>query len=332
MKFGVFSVVDHYPNDLPRTVSEFYNELLDHAELADECGFDSFWVAEHHFHEYGAIPSPPVWMGAASARTKRIRLGVAVSVLPFHNPLVVAEEYAMVDILSAGRLDFGAGSGYLKHEFAGFNIPMEEKYDRFGEALEVIKSAWRGGRFSFQGKYVKVNDLALQIAPVQKPHPPIFVATLRNEAAPGVGRQGYPLMTIPYAGTEDLSELSQMVSDYKKAFMAAEAPVSRQPRAVCALHTHIASSRGVAEKEARPALDRYVTTRLYAKSRGYDVLKEKGLAAVGDPDDVIKTIRRYEECGFDTFLAILDFGGLGCDEVGRSIELFAKYVLPAFKK
>lgn len=83
MKFGIFSVVDHYPNERPRTTGQLYTELLEQAEAADALGFDSFWVAEHHFHEYGAIPRPPVWMGAAAQRTRRIRLGAAVVVLPF---------------------------------------------------------------------------------------------------------------------------------------------------------------------------------------------------------------------------------------------------------
>ena len=173
MKFGIFSVVDHYPNELARTSGQFYAELLEQVAAADALGFDSFWIAEHHFHEYGAIPRPPVWMAAAAQRTKRIRLGAAVVVLPFDHPLRTAEDYAMVDVISGGRLNLGVGSGYLKHEYEGFGIDPEEKRDRFDEALDVLLKAWSGERFSYRGKYQRVDDVQLNVMPVQRPRPPV---------------------------------------------------------------------------------------------------------------------------------------------------------------
>ncbi|MBI4255431.1 MAG: LLM class flavin-dependent oxidoreductase, partial [Candidatus Rokubacteria bacterium] len=158
MRFGVFSVVDHYPAELPRTSGQFFGELLEQAEAAEQLGFDSFWVAEHHFHEYGAIPSPAVWLAAAAQRTRRIRLGSAVVVLPFRNPLQVAEDYAMVDVLSGGRLNLGVGSGYLRHEFEGFGVRVEDKRERFDEALDVVLRAWTGERFSYDGRFHTVRD------------------------------------------------------------------------------------------------------------------------------------------------------------------------------
>src|SRR5258708_6101454 len=119
MKMSIFSVQDHYPSH-SRTVSQLYQEILVQAELADALGYDTFWVAEHHFHEYGAVPNPAVMLASIAQRTKRLRLGTAISILTFHNPLTVAESYAMVDILSGGRLMYGVGSGYLSHEFAGY--------------------------------------------------------------------------------------------------------------------------------------------------------------------------------------------------------------------
>lgn len=126
MRFSVFSVTDHHP-ELPRTIQQFYTELLDEMVLAEQLGFSAFFLAEHHFHEYGIVPSPPILLAAAGQQTKRIGLGVAVSVLPFHHPLAVAEEYAMLDQLTNGRLVLGVGSGYLKHEFAGFYMSPAEK-------------------------------------------------------------------------------------------------------------------------------------------------------------------------------------------------------------
>src|SRR5437879_2910092 len=200
MRFGIFSVVDHYPAELPRTSAQFYGELLEQVEAAEALGFDSFWIAEHHFHEYGGIPSPPVWLAAAAQRTSRIRLGAAVVVLPFRNPLQVAEEYAMVDILSNGRLNLGTGSGYLTHEFDGFGVSPEDKRERFDEALDIVLEAWKGERFSYDGRYHTIRAVALNVRPLQRPRPPIWIAVLRNEAAAHVGKKGFPVMMIPYDG------------------------------------------------------------------------------------------------------------------------------------
>jgi len=330
VKFGIFSVVDHYPKELPRTSAQFYAELLEQVSAAEELGFESFWIAEHHFHEYGGIPRPPVWLAAAAQRTKRIRLGAAVVVLPFDNPLRVAEDYAMVDVLSGGRLNLGVGSGYLKHEFEGFGVSPEEKRDRFDEALEIVLRAWSGEPFSYAGKYHQVKDVQLNVLPVQKPRPPIWVAILRNEAAPFVGRKGFPIMMIPYATTEQLSEIADTVRQFREAFLAAGERPEDTP-VPFGLHTYCAESFEEARTHAKEAMDRYVRTRLYAKQRPFDLLVKKDLIAFGSPEDVINVARRYTAAGLTHFLAITNFGGLEHTKVLRSMELLAKHVFPAFR-
>jgi len=329
MRFGIFSVVDHYPAELSRTTGQFYDELLEQVEAAEQLGFESFWIAEHHFHEYGAIPRPAIWMAAAAQRTRRIRLGAAVVVLPFDNPLRVAEDYAMVDVLSNGRLELGVGSGYLAHEFAGFGISAEEKRARFDEALAILLKAWTGEKFSYEGQFHSVKDVAINVVPIQQPHPPISIAVLRNEAAPHVGRKGFPMMLIPYASTEQIEELSSVTSAYKDALIASGGDPFTA-RLHFGLHTHCAESSDQARAEAKAAVDRYVRTRLYAKQRPFDLLLEKNLVAIGDPDDVTKVLRRYARCGLTDFLAIANFGGLQHKQVLKSMELLAKQVLPAF--
>ncbi len=114
--------------------------------LADQLGYDTFFVAEHHFHEYGVIPNPAIFLSALSQRTKNIKLGPAISILPFHHPLSIAENYTMLDIISSGRLILGVGSGYLKHEFEGYGISLEEKRARFDESLTLLDRALKGKR------------------------------------------------------------------------------------------------------------------------------------------------------------------------------------------
>ena len=329
MKFGVLAVADHYPGELPRTVTRFYEELLEQAEAADALGFDSFWVAEHHFHEYGAIPRPPVWMAAAAQRTRRIRLGAAVVVLPFDNPLRSAEDYAMVDVLSGGRLNLGVGSGYLSHEYAGFGVDPAEKRARFDEGLDILLRAWTGERFSYAGRYHRVDDVQLNVVPVQRPRPPVWVAVLRNEAAPLVGARGLPVMTIPYAATEHIEELGGVVAAFRTAFVGAGGRIE-DATVPFGLHTYCGEDIPQAQGEAKAAMDRYVRTRLYARQRPFERLVEKDLIAVGGPEELIRIARRYESLGLTHFLAIMNFGGLDHARVLRSMERMAKHVLPAF--
>ncbi len=329
MKFGVFSVVDHYPDALPRTTAAFYAELLEQAEAAEDLGFESFWVAEHHFHEYGGIPRPPIWMAAAAQRTRRIRLGAAVVVLPFDHPLRVAEDYAMVDVMSGGRLVLGVGSGYLAHEFHGFGIDPAEKRERFDEALEIVRRAWQGERFSYEGRFHRISDVKLNVVPLQRPHPPFWIAVLRNEAAAFVGRRRLPVMMIPYATTEDLSELGATVTAFTQAFVEAGGRPA-DATVPFGLHTYCSESADDARADAKAAMDRYVRTRLYARQRAFDTLVERDLIAVGGPDDVARVAQRYAAAGLTHFLAITNFGGLAHDKVLRSMERLAKHVLPRF--
>lgn len=325
MRFGIFSVVDHYPDELSRSSAQFYEELLEQVEWADRLGFDSFWVAEHHFHEYGAIPRPAVWMAAAAQRTKKIKLGAAVLVLSFDNPLRAAEDYAMVDSISGGRLILGVGSGYLQHEFEGFGIPVEEKRDRFDESLAVMLEAWKGERFSFNGKYHQIKDVKLNITPVQQPHPEVCIAILSNQAGKFVGKRGFPIMMIPYATTESFDELSTTVSEYRSGFAESGRPAS-EAIVPFGLHTFCAETPEDAEKYARPAMDRYVRTRLYAKQRSYDTLVEKDLVAFGTPEDVARVAKKYEAAGLTDFLAIMNFGGMPHEQVMKSMQLLSKAI------
>lgn len=328
MKFGIFSVVDHYPKELSRSLGQFYQELLKQIVSAESLGFDSFWVAEHHFHEYGAIPRPALWLAAAAQRTRTITLGSAVVNLTLDHPLRIAEDFIMLDMLSQGRVSLGVGSGYLQHEFDGFNLTLENKRARFDESLAIFKKAWSGKPFSHEGAFWQVQDLALNVQPVQK-EAPFYIAVLRNEAAHFVGLQGHSMMMIPYATTEAFSELSDTVTAFKKAY-ASTGKDPERVRIPFGLHVFCAETREEAYRIGREAMDRYVRTRLYAKQRTFETLVEKDLIAFGTPEDVIRVAKRYQETGLTDFLAITNFGGLSHEHVISSMELLSKEVLPAF--
>lgn len=180
MRVGIFCFAYHYPSEGARDIRRLYDEMIAQAEAADALGFDSYWVAEHHFHEHGVVPNPALFLTAIAQRTRHIKLGCAVAVLPFANPIRVAEDYAMLDIVPGGRLKMGLGSGYLAHEFAGFGIPFDEKRERFDEGLDVLWRAWTGLPFSHDGKYWRLQDVRLNVVPLQQPSPRLWIATLRR--------------------------------------------------------------------------------------------------------------------------------------------------------
>ena len=331
MRVSVFSVLDHYPQ-LPRTVTRLFEEVLEQMELADQLGLDGYWIAEHHFHEYGACPSPAVFLAAAAQRTRRLRLGVAVSVLPFTHPLRLAEDWAVLDHLSRGRLNLGVGSGYLQHEFDGFGIDPAEKRSMFDEALIVMRLAWTGEPVRFEGRHYRISGPRLNVLPVQRPHPPVWVAVLRPEAAYYVGRQGLPLINIPYASFDRLDQVPSMVEQFRRGY----AESGHNPDEVdlpLVFHTYVADSDRTVRSECGEALERYLFSRLYAKRANYDQLLERGFFIAGSPEKVVEQIRRVRNMtGFNHFVGLVNFGALEHQKVLRSIRLLAEQVAPALRE
>ncbi len=326
---SVFSVVDHYPPARHpghrRTVAEFYQQLLEECRLAEQLGYDTFFVAEHHFHEYGAIPNPAVWMAAAAAVTSRIRLGPAVVVLPFHDPRIVAEDYAMVDQLSRGRLVFGAGSGYLAHEFAGFGIDPASKRARFDEALALIRRLWRGERVTHAGTYYACHGVELNVRPWQEREVPVYVAALRKEALYWIGRNGENAMIVPYATVGQLEEVADLLAEYRRG----RADGGHGPgEVIVALHTHVAESDAAAREEAAAAFDLYVATRLYARRQTYDDIMASRLSLMGGVDTVARRLAELAAMGVTHVAALYNFGDLPSALARRSLERLAREAAP----
>jgi len=325
MRLSIFSVCDHHL-DVARSLNQLYEQVLEEMELAETLGYQDYYVAEHHFHEYGVIPSPPAFLGAASQRTSRLGLGVAIANLAFHNPLLAAEEYAMVDHLSRGRLRLGVGSGYLQHEFQGFGISPEERRQRFEEALEVMVRAWQGKPFTYQGVYHRVDNVRIAVTPYQQPHPPLWVAILHADRAYHVGRAGRSIMMVPYATCESIDALGALITAYRQGY--AEAGGQGEPDVAVALHTYVSSSKEAAKDEAGDALRRYVVTRLYARQRSFEELDQGELILFGDPDLVAGRLRKLAAMGVTHLMALMNFGALEPERVRRSMTLLAQEVMP----
>lgn len=321
MRLSAFSVVDTAPNSSPDR-RDRYREVIRLAEAADAAGLRSLWVAEHHFHAGGVCPSPPVLLAAIGARTTRLRLGALVSVLPFHPPIEVAEQYALLDQLTDGRLNLGVGSGYIPLEFEGFGVDPSTKRERFDRSLETILAAWRGEEVRANGS--GGSAIRLNVLPRQRPHPPITFAVQRREALPYVAKRGFGVALIPYATVRSVGELGEEIAEFRAALPpGVEAPVA------AAVHVYA----GPHVVEARAALQRYLDERLAGQSAFFQAkvgrdpsaarvesIEASGLALVGSPEEVARRCRAFAQAGVDELLGIFDFGGLPSEWASESVR------------
>ena len=325
MRYSVFSVQDHHPA-LHRTVTQLYEQVIAEAKLAESLGYDTFFVAEHHFHECGSVPNPAVFLAALARETRTIRLGVAVANLTVHNPLTVAEDYAMVDMLSGGRLTLGVGSGYLRHEFEGHRVSPDEKRQRFDENFAVLLAALTGDPVRFAGRYNDVPGVALNVTPIQ-PRLPVHVAIQRREAAYHVGRQGHRIFSLPYSCLSSFDEIKGLVDDYRAGYRESGAP--GEGEVVLAFHAHVAGTDEQARANAEQAFNLYLDTRLfYATRQTYDIVVGKGLGMFGSPGTVADKLVALHELGIDHVMFLQNFGALPATVVRDSMRRLADEVMP----
>lgn len=326
MRYSIFSVNDHHPR-LARTVPQLYSQVMRQCELAESLGYDTFFCAEHHFHEYGVVPDPAVMLSALAQRTKRIRLGTAISILTFHDPRHVAETYSMLDMMSGGRLVLGVGSGYLAHEFVGYGIEPKEKRDRFNEALDIVKRLMGGETLAYRGRFSASDKVVLNVLPHQGRVPPIYVAILARDGAFHVGKQANRIFTVPYASCKDFADIGTMLAEYRRGRSEAGLAADDDDH-VFTLHTYVSSSDAAAKVEAKAAYDLYVDTRLYAKKHVYEDVIENGICLLGSVDTVVAKMRRLHEMGIRHVATMHNFGALDPAKVERSMALFAREVMP----
>ncbi len=178
----------------------FYRETLDQIAAAEDLGFDSVWLSEHHFTDEGYLPSMPAVLGALAERTSRVRLGTAVLLAPLHHPLRLAEDLAVVDQLSGGRLDVGIAPGYRPKEFTVMGVPKRERGGRTDETIELLRLAWTGEPFSYSGRHFEFTDVVVTPPPAQQPGPPIWIGGSSIAAARRAGRYGLAFMPDSGAG------------------------------------------------------------------------------------------------------------------------------------
>ncbi|MGI9657355.1 MAG: LLM class flavin-dependent oxidoreductase [Gaiellaceae bacterium] len=341
MKFGLIMVPQ-----VRKGEPEPFHELMQQIEFAEELGYDSVWLTEHHFSEYGRSAVPAL-AGAAAARTSRIRISTAIVVLPFHHPIRVAEDWATLDHLSNGRVDVGIGRGSQPAEFAGFDVSMDEARERYQESLNIIKKAWTEETFSYDGEFWKIPEVEVLPKPVQKPHPPLWCAAVSPYTVKMTVDNGINGLIGPY-----LTPFEVLKRDYFDVWHAATAEAGRTDLQMC--HNEFVYV-GESDAEVKRDVEEYVMwyLRKAAKIWGHrdpkkaatqyanytDILEffeqvqfdevYRDLAILGTPDTVTEKLRWLRDEGnADYIMNFMWFGGISHEKAMRNMELFAREVMP----
>jgi alkanesulfonate monooxygenase SsuD/methylene tetrahydromethanopterin reductase-like flavin-dependent oxidoreductase (luciferase family) len=185
-------------------VATVYDRAMDRVAMMEDSEFDCIWLAEHHFTNYSVCPSVTLMGTHIAARTKRLRIGTAVTLNAYYHPLRLAEELSMLDVFSQGRLNWGSGRGFDQTEYRLFNVTNEDVYDRFREAIDVVQLAWANERFSHHGKYWDFDDVMVLPRPFQDPHPPVYLAATSPDSIRKAGAEGYTIMLDPHSSNAEI--------------------------------------------------------------------------------------------------------------------------------
>jgi alkanesulfonate monooxygenase SsuD/methylene tetrahydromethanopterin reductase-like flavin-dependent oxidoreductase (luciferase family) len=228
MKVGVLQFFSWPERRVP--IRQVYERALDRIVVMDRAGYDAVWLAEHHFTTYSVCPSVHLMALEAAHRTERLRIGTAVSLAALYHPLRLAEELALLDVLTGGRLNWGAGRGFEPAEFQAFGVPLDETAPRFREAVEVVLEAWTSDRLTFHGKYWDFDDVEVLPKPLQQPHPPTWVAATSAEAISWAASMGHAILMDPHASFAEIgAKYDQYLADLAAGGFAApsETPMAR---------------------------------------------------------------------------------------------------------
>ena len=336
LSFGIF---DHLDDD-GSPLGTFFDKRLRLVELIEWAGFYGFHLAEHHATPLGLAPSPSVFLSAAIQRTKRLRLGPLVYVLPLHHPLRVYEEICMLDHMSGGRLMLGVGRGGALLEHQRYGIDPTTAQALYHEAFAVLMRAFDSDVLDFEGKFFNYKDYLVQLKPLQRPHPPIWYGAPSADAVPWAAPRSINVVSLGPAAR------ARAISDRYRAEWAAlgRAPADL-PMISITRHIVVADTDAEARRVAHDSYPRWRNAMdfLWRRSNTDFTLKDvypadfAGLEALGNgiagsPATVRDYVMRLQaETGINYLICQMVFGGMGAEQADRSIRLFAREVMPAFK-
>ncbi len=348
MKFGQFEIIRWHPDvSIPQSISD----VMEKVELADRLGMDEIWLGEHHFSRHGIISGIWSMLGYVAQRTKNARIGSAVVVLPFHNPIMVAEEAATIDILSNGRFTLGIGAGYQAQEFRGLGSNIEEARPRFREYLDVIRKCWEDGPLTFKGQFVDVEDLLVIPKPIQKPLPVTIAVSTSPESVDYAAKLG--LEIIVGGPTAVMGQISQVMDLWHERMEHYGHPHEHIDLAV-GIDIYVAPTMEEAESDLIGLEDEINEVfRRVGNPRRADgsipegfkhwahrdedrllgakrALKEGMLPLIGTPEVVSERIENFRSKGIRSIRGTFGKAGLEQGKALRCIQMFAEEVMPNF--
>jgi alkanesulfonate monooxygenase SsuD/methylene tetrahydromethanopterin reductase-like flavin-dependent oxidoreductase (luciferase family) len=339
VRFGIFDWMD----DSGAGLAEMYEQRLKLVELADRGDFYAYHQAEHHGTPLGLAPSPNVFLAAAAARTRRLRLGTLVNVVPLYDPVRLVEEICMLDHLSRGRLDFGIGRGGSPGELALYDVGVEDSKAIYREAFDVILEGLRSGRFDHEGRYFKRKGVETPLRPYQRPYPPLWYPTSFPDSIPWIAEQGLNTL-FAFLMTRTGADPGEQVERYRRIFEEHRDDPTRlnahvgQPLYGNIRHIVVADTDAEARWLAESALKRYFESfnHIWMTQQGKEYFPsdvaafiEQRFALVGSPATVRSQLEEaLARLGGNYFVGVFAFGSLSEDASLRSLDLFARQVVP----
>ena len=327
MKVGILQFFGWRDRSVP--LNAVYEAALDRFVTMDQTGYDAVWLAEHHFSSFSVCPSVHMMGTMAAARTKRLRIGTAVSLAPFYNPLRLAEEVALLDVLSGGRVNWGAGRGFERSEFAAFGIPGEESAPRFHEAVEIVLKAWTNQRLSYNGQFHQYENVEVLPKPIQTPHPPVWMAASSDPAIDWAAGLGFSILMDPHASFADLIRKRRRYTAGLNAAGFTDAGRDIPMARLIAVDESAEKARAVAKRVAEWTIAAYVGNTANVRQGpprdwgGKDPVDFylEDVMIHGSPESVVDQLQNFgEKIGMNYLMA--------APMSGRSFRLLTDKVLP----
>ena len=341
MDFGTFLLLQ---SPSARSDQEIFERGVKIAQKADGLGFESIWCAEHHFSTYGYLSRPLMFATHLATQTEQIRVGSAVIVLPLHHPLIVAEEIATADLLSGGRLDVGLGRGYQTYEFERLGCSLDESRARFEEAVDILLEAFKGEPFSYQGQHYSFEETKAFPTPVQKPYPPVWVVGQSEESIAAIAKRGFNMVSggfgVPIerlrAFREGFDAMVTSTERKDKIRVSTQRPVyvtydeSELPEVVKQARWNMRVTLSL--RKGLERVQKGIAQAIPFDAEPTDSELLDRYFVMGKPETCIAKLQELQDAmGIDHFNGNFWFGDLESGKVDRSMEIFAKEVMPALQ-
>jgi alkanesulfonate monooxygenase SsuD/methylene tetrahydromethanopterin reductase-like flavin-dependent oxidoreductase (luciferase family) len=349
MEFGYFTLSDNHYSNNTRSPNQFVADITAEALYADQLAMHSAWIGEHHFNSLGVLSCPDLVLAYIAARTKHIRLAPAVTVLPLHHPIRIAEQWATLDLLSNGRVDFAAGRGYDRREYLPFHVSFEDNQSIFDEGLELVRALWAADdRMTYKGKHYSFEDVRITPKPVQKPLP-TYVASFSKPSIELAARLGCGLIVAPFAAAMSFGGLKQVADLYQESCVRFG---TKPGRLMCSYFTHFADDKAQ-EDEQRARQIRYykecvipafpgdpktappsyryfieMVERLQ-KVKPEDLTENSVL--IGSAARITETLKKVEAAGFSEVILYFNVGLKPHGQVKDEMARFMSEVAPQFE-